>query len=244
MVKVFIDEMTRVEFMEIMDKIEIVIIPVGSTEQHGPHLPMRHDAASALFLARRSAERLYPKVVVTPPVSIGISPHHMNWPGSLTLSPWTFINVIFDICNSLRRHDIEKVLILNGHGGNRPGIRLAGFRIRDELGMKVSALSYWELLEPSFVEDIVEEKRYPGHAGEFETSTAYIIHPELMREDLIPEAGEMLSYLKFMILNEEESSPGGVWHDPRLASPEKGERLLDALVDKLENYLKKFIDIA
>ena len=244
MVKVSIEEMTRAEYKEIMDKIEVAIVPTGSTEQHGPHLPMRHDAASALYLAKRAAERLYPKVVVTPPIAIGISFHHMNWPGSLTLTAETFMNMIFDMCKSLRHHGIDRVLILNGHGGNRSAIRLVGFRIRDELRMKVAAVSYWELLKPDFVKEIVEENIYPGHAGEFETSVAYIIHPELMRDDLIPEAGEMLPYLRFMIMDEEETSPGGVWHNPRLGSPEKGRKILDALVDELEIYLKKFMEIS
>jgi len=243
MKKVFIEDMTRYEFREIMDKVKVAIVPTGSTEQHGPHLPMKHDMASVLYIAKRAAERLYPQAVITPAVSVGISPHHMSWPCSLTLQPETFMNVIFDICKSLRHHGIDKVLILNGHGGNTLAVRLVGFRVRDELKMKVAAFSYWELLDPAFMEKIIEEGVYPGHAGEFETSTAYIIHPELIREDLIPKGGEKPPHLKFMILNQEEVCPEGVEINSSLGNPEKGKKILDALVNELESYLKKFIEI-
>jgi creatinine amidohydrolase len=73
LIKVSIEEMTRTDFKEIQNKIEVAIIPVGSTEQHGPHLPMNHDLASVLFVARRATEKLYPRVVLTPPTD-----HHRN----------------------------------------------------------------------------------------------------------------------------------------------------------------------
>ncbi|MCX8188988.1 MAG: creatininase family protein [Nitrososphaeria archaeon] len=244
MQKVSLDEMTREEFKNVLEMVKAVVVPVGSIEQHGPHLPMKHDLASVLYVARKAVERVYPKIILAPPpLNIGISPHHMNWPGTLTVSNETFMNVIFEVCKSLRKHGIGKVILLNGHGGNVPALRLVGFRIRDELKMKVAALSYWDLIPKDFLEKILEEDACPGHSGEFETSIALVIHPELVRKDLIPKGGKRPSYLKYMILNQEEVCPNGIDLDPSLGNKEKGEKILKAIIDELEKYFLKFAEI-
>jgi len=243
MQKVSLDELTREEFKNVLNFVKAAVIPLGSIEQHGPHLPMKHDLASVLYVARRAVERVFPKVIlVPPPLNIGISPHHLGWPGTLTVSSETFMNVVFDVCKSLRRHGIGKVILLNGHGGNIPAIRLVGYRIRDELDMKVAALSYWDIIPKEFLEKFLVEA-CPGHAGEFETSIALVIHPELVRKDLIFKPGARPKYLEHMILNQEEIYPAGVDLDPSLASREKGEKLLEIIVGELEKYFLKFIEV-
>ncbi|MGB9726960.1 MAG: creatininase family protein [Nitrososphaeria archaeon] len=241
MQKVSLDELTREEFKSILNFVKAAIIPLGSIEQHGPHLPMKHDLATVLYVARKAVEKVFPKVVlVPPPLNIGISPHHMSWPGTLTVSSETFMNVVFEACKSLRKHGIDKVILLNGHGGNIPAIRLVGFRIRDDLNMKVAALSYWDLIPKEVLKFLSED--CPGHAGEFETSIAFAIYPELVRKDLIFKAGTRPKYLEHMILDQEEICPAGVDLDPSLASREKGERLLEIIVGELEKYFLKFIE--
>jgi creatinine amidohydrolase len=152
------------------------------------------------------------------------------------------MNVIFEACKNIRYHGIKKVIILNGHGGNTPAIRLVGFRVRDDLNMKVAAFSYWELLPDRILNEILEEKIVPGHAGEFETSTAMVIHPDLMRKDIIPRGGTIPQHLPYAILNEEEISPDGVEIDSSLGTPEKGKFILNAIIDELEKYLLRFIE--
>lgn len=248
-VKVSIEEMTRAEFKEIQGKIEVAVVPVGSTEQHGPHLPMCQDTASVLYVAKGAAERLYPKVVLAPPLPYGFSPYHMDYPGTLTISPETFMNVVFEVCVSLKRHGIRKVIILNGHGGNFPAIRLVGYRVRDELGMKVAAFTYDNILPHRIASEVLKEKvdratgmgGVPGHAGEFETSTALVIHPQLVRRDLIPKGARTPpAFLRYMILDIHEFRPDGVNIDASLGTREKGKILLDAIIDELEKYLKSF----
>jgi creatinine amidohydrolase len=241
--------MTRKEFKDILDDIEAAIIPVASTEQHGPHLPINTDMASVKYVAYKAAERLFPKVIVTPPpTTIGISEHHMHYPGTLTLKSENFINVVLDAIESLYRHGIKKFVVLNGHGGNRGAIRLIGFKAKKEFGVKVAALSYWDLLSKDVAEEILVEERnnkdkiVPGHAGEFETSTAMVIHPELIRHDLIFEwDGTLPEFLEHEILYFEDYRPNGVARNPSLASKEKGEKLLQNLVDQLVQYLNLFI---
>lgn len=249
MVKVRIDEMTRAEFQDILEDIEAVIIPVASTEQHGPHLPMCHDLASVTYVAYKAGERLFPKVIVSPPpTTIGISEHHMQYPGTLSLKAENFINVVLDNIESLYRHGIKKFVVLNGHGGNRGAIRLIGYKAKKEFGVKVAALSYWDLLSKDVAEEILVEERenkekiVPGHAGEFETSTAMVIHPELVRNDCIFEwDGKRPKFLDHEILYFEDYCPNGVARNPSLGSKEKGQMLIQNLVDQLVGYLTLFI---
>jgi creatinine amidohydrolase len=249
MIKVRIDEMTRTEFQDILEDIEAAIIPVASTEQHGPHLPMSHDLASATYVANKAAEKLFPKVIVSPPpTTIGISEHHMHYPGTLTLKAENFINVVLDVIESLNRHGIKKIVVLNGHGGNRGAIKLIGYKAKKEFGVKVAAFSYWDLLSKDVAEEIVVEERengakiVPGHAGEFETSMALVIHPELVRNDCIFEwDGKLPKFLEHEVLYFENHRPNGVGRNPSLGNKEKGEILIKNLVDQLVEYLTLFI---
>lgn len=94
------------------------IIPMGSTEQHLEHLAMSQDIDGSTFIAERVAEQLYPNVAVAVPVSIGISEHHMYFAATISAKPSNWLGVMFDAVESLMRHGIKKVLLLNGHGGN------------------------------------------------------------------------------------------------------------------------------
>ena len=96
----------------------VVILPTGSMEQHGPHLPLQVDH----FIANRLAEDLekrMPEVLILPPVWAGASAHHMDFPGTITLRPRVFIDLLREICGCLRHHGFRRIVLLNGHGGNR-----------------------------------------------------------------------------------------------------------------------------
>jgi hypothetical protein len=112
--KVLLWECTRKEIREAIEsgRLKAAIIPTGSTEQHNEHLAMIHDTASVLLVAQNAALQLYPQAVVATPVPIGISPYWMERKGTLTLRPETFLAVVYDICDSLKTHGINTVLIL------------------------------------------------------------------------------------------------------------------------------------
>ena len=172
-------KMTRRQVRESLaaGQIKAAILPTGSTEQHNEHLAMEHDTASAYHVAWQAALQLYPKVVLATPMAVGISEHWMEFPGTLSLKPETFFAQAFDICESLKRHGIEKVLIINGHAGNGPlGQQMADFRQR--LGIDVRFHSYWEAYSKEFVDQVMESKDCPAHAAEFETSFAQALFPE------------------------------------------------------------------
>jgi creatinine amidohydrolase len=118
--EVRLENLTRLEFREALaaGHFKAAIIATGSVEQHLEHLAMSQDIASSTYVAERVAERHYPNVVVTVPMAIGVSEHHMGFAGTLTTKPGGWLAVLFDAVESLVRHGIRRVLILNGHGGN------------------------------------------------------------------------------------------------------------------------------
>jgi creatinine amidohydrolase len=175
-------KLTRREVREglIAGRFRGAILPTGSTEQHNEHLAMEHDTASATHVAYHAALSLYPRVLVATPMAVGLSEHWMDFPGTLTLKPETFFAAAFDICESLHRHGIAHILILNGHAGNSPlAARMEDFRKR--LGMDVAFANYWEAYTPELVKATMESGKMPAHAAEFETSFAMAAFPENVR---------------------------------------------------------------
>lgn len=239
-------EMTWMEIRDVLPKVQVAIIPTGSTEQHGPHLPLQSDTAFCLFICKEAARMVYPIALVTAPVSIGISRHHIKFAGSLTLRPETFINSVYDIAWSLKQHGLGKVVIINGHGGNQAAIRLAARKIHDELGLIVASLSYWELLDDQKAKEILDtypDRKYPGHACEFETSLSYVVQPELVRKGLITRSDELVfpRYEQFFAKIEDEYTTSGVSRgDPRLATREKGEKLIRIIAEEMAVFLRRF----
>ena len=245
---IYIPEMTWMEIRGILSKVQVAIIPTGSTEQHGPHLPLRSDIAFSLHICKKAAKMVYPIALVTAPVSIGISTHHLKFAGSLTLRPGTFIDTIYDIAWSMKKHGLDKIMIINGHGGNQAAIKLAARKIYDELGLTAASLSYWELLTDQKAEKILETyppRKYPGHACEFETSLSYVIQPQLVRKDKITKSDELVfpRYEPFFAKIEDEYTTTGVSRgDPRKATKEKGEKLIEAITQEIATFLKRFAE--
>ena len=184
--EVMLAKLTRREFREALQegKFEVGIIATGSNEQHLEHLAMEHDIASATYVAREAALRLYPRAIVSVPMAIGISEHHMMHRGTISAKPGPWLAVLFDAVESLARHGIKKILVLNGHGGNMApmGGILAQWRMFFESidpDVDVQFHSYWDLGR-----ELAEQNckgGVPGHAQEYETAFALALFPENVR---------------------------------------------------------------
>ena len=190
MPKVLLPEMTFAEVEDVLDKVRLVVIPTGSSEGHGPHLPLKVDAACSTHVSCQAAERLYPQVLVTPTLAVGHSPQHLEFPGSMTLRVETQIRVLTDYCQSLMGYGIRRFAIVNGHGNNVAVNAQAARRITEELGVKVASFAYWEAIDREAIGRINEGRHYPGHADEFETSMILHICPESARMDRVGEIEE------------------------------------------------------
>ena len=149
-----------------------------------------------------------------------------------------------DICSSLKKHGIQKIVVINGHAGNISAGNVAVRMAMDELGLTTALLSYWEVLRPEEVKNILDTyPRYPGHACEFETSIGLFLYPDLVHLKAINDLEEIpeSSYQKFLTKTTIERSKTGVpYGKPTIATPEKGEKLLDLIVDGIASFLRYF----
>ena len=145
---IYVHEHTRREFRERLESSELqaCIIPVAAIEQHLEHLAMEHDWRSVNVIAEQVARRLSPRVVIAQGVMAGISEHHMKHPGTLSLSPSTFLAVLSDLIDSVARAGLSNVLVLNGHGGNVAPCRAVWDQLLRRFQINLHFLPYWEVL--------------------------------------------------------------------------------------------------
>ena len=243
--KVLLWESTRKEIREGLEegRLKAAIVPTGSTEQHNEALAMIQDTASAVLIAQQAALQLYPQVIVSTPVPVGISPYWMNRKGTLTLRPETFLAMVFDICDSLRHHGIKTIFIVNGHGGNDQPLKTHMAEFRSKLGITIDACSYWDAYHSSA--DIQAEVNrimqgglasVPGHAGEFETSFALAAWPERVHR-----VGVDYEKAHLTLSPEELKGDRQGYYDSLLATAEKGELLIPIAVDWVAARVKSMI---
>ena len=169
-----------------LDRKKIVtLVPVGSMEQHGPHLPFQVDVLVSSRLAE-DLEKKIPEILLVPPIWTGVSAHHMDFPGSITLRAKVFMDVLHDICASLHHHGFRRIVLLNGHGGNRSSLEVLGQELFVELGLTVNTLAYWDLV-PDLVKSLKKTKSSGmGHSGELETSLMLHLAPRLVIKKIFP----------------------------------------------------------
>ena len=233
-------KLTRRHVREALERGEIkgAILPTGSTEQHNEHLAMEHDTASALHVSYQAALQLYPKVVVATPMAVGISEHWMEFPGTLSLRPETFTAQAFDICDSLRRHGIEHILIVNGHAGNGPlGQHMDDFS--QKLGIDVQFTPYWAAYSKEFVDQTLTSKDCPAHAAEFETSFAMAAFPENIHWEGVDRDGPNLE------IKSESYAPRDpvYFRDGRdHSTPGKGRVMADVAIDWVADKMRSMIE--
>lgn len=239
---------------------KVAIIPAGTLEDHGLHLPVDTDVVVADTICNLLAEKLPDKTVLLPPIIFGFSPHHLDGPGTVTLRWDTFIESTTQIVSSLFYHGFRKVLIINGHGSNEPVLDLAARQsIVSNPDSQCAVLSWWSLKS---VQDLVRgfrESTWTGHACELETSLYLAIDPdkvktELYEEDINPYMthhfwADLVSqappeYANPVKMNEYWStvSRTGTWGDPRVSSAEKGQAILDTAIAELITLVDEYRD--
>ncbi|HEX2553721.1 MAG TPA: creatininase family protein [Microvirga sp.] len=217
----------------------LAILPVASTEQHGPHLATGVDDVLCSEVCRRAGRMLSERgvpAVVAPTLWVGLAEHHVAFGGSFTLTLPTYHAVLRDLCRSILRAGFGKIVIVNGHGGNMSALNALTTDLTRELDAPVATTTYFLLAEEAFAE-ILEDQSAVLHACEAETSMMMALRPDLVREGRLAEAfggrgGEsarsVLSPPIHRWRSFTEITPTGVIGDARRASAEKGERLTQA----------------
>ena len=244
------DELTWEEIRD-LDKDRVVLLPIATIEDHGPHLPVNTDGIITQTLCEKVAEAMADKTVLLPIVTYGYSPHHEDFPGSLNISYDVMLKYIRDIGLGLAAHDFKRLLLVNGHGSNAPIVELAHRRINYESNGKIlcAATSYLDGKKGTEAIQKARKSYYPGgmgHACELETSLMLVIRPDLvhiekakkdMRFPCYPGKGDLfmdwndgaLSFMPFWSTISKTGTAG----DPTVATKENGQYWLDVAVEEL-----------
>ena len=211
----------------------VAVLPVGSHEQHGPHLPLATDTLVACAVARAVADA-HP-VLVLPPVTISCSHEHGAWPGTVSISARTLHAVVRDVAESLRRSGVPNLVLVNAHGGNY----VLSNVVQESQGMALFPSSAdWTAARAAA--GVETSNHADMHAGELETSILLHAHPELVRPGF--EGADHLADDRrhLLTLGMAAYTGSGVVGRPSLASARKGELVVAALVEAFEGYLALF----
>ncbi|MDQ3694462.1 MAG: creatininase family protein [Chloroflexota bacterium] len=260
-VKYRFGEMTWPEVRDAAAAERVAVLPVATIEDHGHHLPIDTDVLLCTTVCERGAALIPEECVLVPPVIHGYSPHHMDFPGTLTIDGHTFIKYVLDITKSLAHHGFTRILIVNGHGSNTPFCEVIARLTVVETGGKALAIAvnHWGI---NTVRDLVGAIREspPGgisHACELETSMYLAIKPELV--DMSQAVAEMERYPTTSIPAWTDLVAGrpaeasaiawmpywstfsqtGVRGDATKATADKGDQILTAAAEGLAELVKE-----
>ena len=215
-------------------KPELIIIPIGSLEQHGDHLPVSTDSIIIEYLAKKVSEKFHS--LYLPTITFGISFEHEPL-FNISLSHQTFSNFISEVCLSLVKYGLKNIILLNGHHGNIGSLYYISQNINDKIhsNAKINFINYWNLMEDF------------DHAGEIETSLVLAINAKMVtmkiaRANTKKITGSRIAYNS--LTSNTGSFPkitgNGVWGDPTKASVLKGKSILRNLIPKIIETIKEF----
>jgi creatinine amidohydrolase len=257
----FIERMTWPEVEEAIERgVDAVLIPIGTTEQHGPHMPLDTDCFIARSLCARAAEAGETdgvELLVAPTLNVTLSWYHMQFPGSLRLSTTTFFQVFREICDSLAHHGFEHLVAVNGHGGNAAALTVAVNHYLETTGRRVFLVQWWDLASDALAE--IEGPMI--HAEEAETSLAMALGQRVEadratrdawdRGQAVKDAG--LPWTSYGRYGMRAGGPGvvvpmdmlrditesGVVGDATRARVETGQRIVEALIPRIVQVCKE-----
>lgn len=216
---------------------DLALLPVGSTEQHGPHAPLGTDTVTATAVAAAAAEAYDGDVVVAPTVPVGIAEEHRQFTGTLWVSPDTFRSYVRETVQSLASHGFDRVVVVNGHGGNTDALREVTGTITRHDDAYAVAFTWFDAVG-KYAEEM-------GHGGSLETAMLHHLSPELVREDRMDEAregaanhwGDWVSRVN-LAHDSAEFTENGVVGDPTEGDAELGESLLTLAQESLTRLLQ------
>lgn len=233
--------------VQALDRATPVVFPVAALEQHGPHLPLFTDSLLLGEVVRRAAGQVGGRVLFAPLQWLGNSDHHLDFPGTLSASPRTYLNLLTGLLENFIAHGFKRLVIVNGHGGNEVPGRQVIFEVRQRHRQRDDLLllfaTYWSLGSEPHRADAAIRQRQMGHACEWETSMMLRLAPHLVGDREAAGAVEFGTPFepahRGWVMGD-RSVPGHVG-DPRSATAEKGEALFQLFSDDLTRFLERVI---
>ena len=240
----------RLTWAEINDAVamqKVVILPTGSTEQHGRLLPLDVDLFLTESVCLEVGKRAADRVLVLPPIPYGLNLHHIDFPGTIHIEPEVFIAFAVNVTKSVAYHGFEKILVVNGHGSNVPLVDLIARKTTLETNSLSAACHYFWLAIEEF--DKIKETPVVAHADEFETSLYLHLAPERVQMDKAGAGDDVMG--NFM--SSDSTSPYarfndywsrwtdlGVHGDARAATAEKGRVIFETTVTRMIELVDEF----
>ena len=243
--------MTTVEAASAVAAGRVVIIPVGAFEQHGPGMPLATDMIRAEHVVERVAARLGGRAVIGPGIPVGVSPHHLAFAGTITLTTSTFAAVIREYVDSLHRHGWRRILVVTGHGGNNATLTAVG---QDLLTTHPGLQFAWTPVTP-LAKAVLPAglSEVHGHSGEAETAQMLHLAPHLVHRDRLVKGTTTLDELDPVArLSRRDSHPSlpirydrlsanGVLGDPSAATEELGQSIVDTVVTRIAEFVTEWL---
>lgn len=247
-------EMTSAEAAASAQAGKIVVLPVGALEQHGPAMPLGTDTYRADAVAKRVVEQVPEAALLGPSLPIGVSPHHLGFPGTVSLTTQTFTAVVREIAVGLHRQGFHRILVVTGHGGNNASLTtIAQDLLASDPGLQFA----WTPLT-SVASDVVRAagvSEVHGHCGEAETAQMLEVAPELVRRELLepgpttPADLDPLSALARSVSHPtltrswDDLTANGVLGDPRRATESLGAELIETITERICDFLRRWAQL-
>jgi creatinine amidohydrolase len=240
------------QFAEALDTLELVLIPVGAHEQHGPALPVSTDTLSAQVLSGLAGALLGPRVGVAPPIPWGVSWHHLGLPGTISLREETLIAIVEDIVTSLHGYGIERFVLVNTHGGNNAALQIAAERchLRHKVPMVASVYAY-SLIAGAAGDTLGPESI--GHGGGDESAIVLATRPDLVDTDALGtrELNEPVRRVMSIVraaggvlpIAQDRTSTSGASGDSTRATGEAGSAVLGRAAGQLQAIVEELLDL-
>ncbi|MEZ5398355.1 MAG: creatininase family protein [Bryobacteraceae bacterium] len=246
------EEFTWPEIRQAVAEERVAVLPVGTIEQHGPHLPLLTDVITATEMSRRAVERIPAEAVLLPSVYYAFNEHHLDFPGTIAVAGDTFIGYVTDIGKSLAHHGFKKILLVNGHGSNVPFLDIAARNITNHSEAICAMVPWWNLVPKPLIKEL-RESEFPGgmaHGCELETSVLLYLCGDLVQMDKA-EKDMPVQRSEFFYWDLQAPSPvffqeffsryskTGTLGDPTKATRDKGQRFTDAVVDQMVRLIRE-----
>jgi creatinine amidohydrolase len=249
---IYYQHYTWPEIKELVELNPVVVLPIGSVEDHGEHLPLNVDNFLIQTICEEAAKRMNGDMVLLPPIPYGFEAHHMDFPGTIDVGMEHLLHFVTDITRSVARHGFNRIVLADGHGSNMPILDLAARRTVIETEALCAAF-IWPSLARETIEKVRESETPGGMAHACELETSVYLYLDETRVQMVKAKREIgLAPSRFVWLDLMKSSPvvmmdiwsrfskSGVVGDPTLATKEKGKLVFEAVVEGLMAFIREF----
>lgn len=240
-------DLSSPETLDLLPRIELVLVPVGAHEQHGPNIAVSTDTISADALCRAAAALVGPAVAVAPAIPWGVSWHHLRFAGTISLRQSTLIAVLEDIVGSLYGHGLCRFLVVNGHGGNNAAITTAVEQIKHESGVPLIASVFGYALIAEQAKMLLPPEAI-GHGGGDEAAVVMAVEPHRAKPSAfaapqptgvqVETAALLRAYGGSLARRYDEVTHNGATGDATSASAEIGRQILDGAARRLAEIIE------